>query len=378
MFRPIPLLAAMLFLASPMFAAEPADLAAKLRDLPPAVLPAEKSKENASMLANHARARIRAANLRESKLWRQIENRADWERYRDPRLQALRRSLGQPLPHEADLKVRITNTLMGDGYRIENLVFESRPGLMVAANLYSPKVLPKRMPGIIICPSHHNPKTQGELQDMGMSWARLGCLVLVPDNLGHGERRQHPFTDASQYSEKFRVGRQDYYFRYNTSLQLYAVGESLAGWMVGDLIRCVDVLLARPGIDKERILLLGSVAGGGDPAAVAGAIDPRIAGGRAVQLRRPATGDDPSATRERRRCLQLRRRRQLGIDPKSAPFRPRRLPALGHRRRSGAPASHVRSRICLGQGTRSGLGAFAEDLWLLPGAGPSGLVSRPG
>lgn len=165
---------------------------------------------------------------------------------------------------------------MGDGYRIENLVFESRPGLLVTANLYAPKEPTKRMPGIVICPSHHNPKTQGELQDMGMSWARLGCLVLVPDNLGHGERRQHPFTDASQYPEKFRVGRQDYYFRYNTSLQLYAVGESLAGWMVHDLMRCVDVVLTKPGIDKERILLFGAVAGGGDPAAVTCALDSRI------------------------------------------------------------------------------------------------------
>jgi cephalosporin-C deacetylase-like acetyl esterase len=109
-----------------------------------------------------------------------------------------------------------------------------------------------------------------------MSWARLGCLVLVLDNLGHGERRQHPFVDEKSYPEKYRVGRQDYYFRYNTSLQLYAVGESLAGWIVWDLLRGVDLLLSRPGIDKERIILFGSVAGGGDPAAVAAALDPRI------------------------------------------------------------------------------------------------------
>ena len=38
------------------------------------------------------------------------------------------------------------------------------------------------------------------------------------------------------------------------------------GWMVGDLMRCVDVLLYWPGIDKERIIMLGAVAGGADPA----------------------------------------------------------------------------------------------------------------
>ena len=38
----------------------------------------------------------------------------------------------------------------------------------------------------------------------------------------------------------------------------------------------MDLLLARPGIDKKRIILLGAVAGGGDPAAVTAALDSRI------------------------------------------------------------------------------------------------------
>ncbi len=235
-----------------------------------------KAKQLAEMLSADARKRIRAVNERESKRWREIKTKAGWQAYRDVRLHALRESLG-PFPEPPkDLKVKVTRTLDGDGYRIENIVFESRPGLLVTANLYAPGNPPGPMPGILICPSHHNPRTQDELQDMGMSWARLGCVVLVPDNLGHGERRQHPFADAGRYPEKFRVGRQDYYFRYNTSLQLYAIGDSLMGWMAWDLMRCVDLLLARPGIDKERILLLGSVAGGGDPAAVVAALDPRI------------------------------------------------------------------------------------------------------
>ena len=70
--------------------------------------------------------------------------------------------------------------------------------------------------------------------------------------------------------------RQDYYFRYNEAIQLQLVGESLIGWMAWDLMRGVDLLLARPGIDKKRIILLGSVAAGGDSAAVAAALDPRI------------------------------------------------------------------------------------------------------
>ncbi len=107
--------------------------------------------------------------------------------------------------------------------------------------------------------------------------ARQGWLVLVMDLLGHGERRQHPFLSSDQYPKPFGVGRQDYYFRYNLGLQLQLVGESLIGWMAWDLMRGVDLLCSREDVDEDRIVLIGSVAGGGDPAAVAAALDPRIA-----------------------------------------------------------------------------------------------------
>jgi dienelactone hydrolase len=256
------------------------DLAAKLRDLPPVVVPAdsETGKRLPRMLEADADRRIREANERETAAWRAIRTREDWEKYRDAKIAALRDSLGPGWRGSCDLDVRVTRTLEGEGHAVENLVFDSRPGVWVTANLYRPAAAPASpMPGILICHSHHNPKTEGELQDMGVLWARAGCTVLVMDQLGHGERRWHPFKDAASFPEAYRVSRQDYWFRWNTSLQLYLAGESLAGWMAGDLSRGVDVLLAR-GADRDRILLLGAVAGGGDPAAVAAALDRRIAG----------------------------------------------------------------------------------------------------
>ena len=109
-----------------------------------------------------------------------------------------------------------------------------------------------------------------------MTWARQGYLVLVMDQLGHGERRRHPFRSATDYAGTFEVNRQDYYFRYNLGIQLQLIGDSLMGWMVWDLRRGVDLLLSRPGIDPENIILMGSVARGGDPAGVAAAMDTRI------------------------------------------------------------------------------------------------------
>lgn len=264
-------------------------LADVLYDLDPTVIPTTvdaalqpELAEPKRMLSRSIQDRRRERNEQDVAEWRAISSREDWTRFRDTRIARLRESLGTfPSPSE-DLKVRVTKTLNGDGFQVECLVFQSRPGLLVTANLYRPAesrrtISGPQMPGILICPSHHNPKTQSELQDMGMTWARQGCVVLVMDNLGHGERRQHPFRSASDFPDSFQSGRQDYYFRYNIGIQLHLIGDSLIGWMVWDLMRGVDLLLEQPGIDSKRIILLGSVAGGGDPVAVTAAIDSRVA-----------------------------------------------------------------------------------------------------
>jgi cephalosporin-C deacetylase-like acetyl esterase len=253
------------------------DLPTVLKELGPIIDPqSDQGKTLPTLVARDIKARRDAVNKEDSKQWHELKTRDDWEKFKQPRLEALKRSLGKWPEPPRDLKVRVTKTLDGEGFKIDNLVFESRPGLLVTANLYRPVTPTDKMPGILIFHSHHNPKTEGELQDMGMTWARQGCVVLVMDQLGHGERRQHPFSDAKAFPEAFKVGRQDYYFRYNVAAQLHLVGESQIGWMVWDMMRGVDLLYQIKGIDKERIILLGSVAGGGDPAAVTAALDQRI------------------------------------------------------------------------------------------------------
>ncbi len=233
----------------------------------------DEQKAMQAMLGEYIRKRRKEANERESAEWAKVKSKEDWERFRDERLHRLRKTLA--LGPSANLFEHVTGTFRGEGYEIENLVFANR-GLFVTANLYRPAEPRDSMPGILLCHSHHAPKTQGELQDMGIAWAKQGCLVLVMDQLGHGERRQHAFKTAADYPGEFRPSRQDYYFRYNTGMQLHVLGESLVGWMASDLSRGVDLLLARKGVDPQRIILLGAVAGGGDPAAVTAALDERI------------------------------------------------------------------------------------------------------
>jgi cephalosporin-C deacetylase-like acetyl esterase len=262
-----------------LHAQEPA-LADRLKDLDDKTLSAARFTDRAlpGLLGEDARARRDAVNRRETEAWLKVKALDDWKAFRDPKINALRDSLHLPklLPQPAK-NARVCETIEGEGYRIENIIFPSHDHVQVTANLYLPAKTPKSMPGILIVHSHHNPKTQSELQDMGIMWAKLGCAVLVIDQLGHGERRFHPFIDEKSYPEKFRPSRQDYYFRYNLSLQLYAAGQSLMGWMVADQMQGVTLLLER-GADSKKIIILGSVAGGGDVAAVTAALDERISG----------------------------------------------------------------------------------------------------
>ncbi len=241
------------------------NLGEQIRSLSSSVLSSEESKRLKAMLRDHVRARCKTVNRRDREAWAKVKSRDDWEAFCAPRIQALRHSLGIFPAVPGDLKAHVTRTIQGEGHCIENLFYESRDGVFVPANLYLPSPPREKMPVIIIVHSHHNPKTQGELQDMGMTWARHGCAVLVMDQLSYGERRQHQ-----------PGSRQDYRFRYINGIQLHLIGDSLMGWMVWDIMRGIDILLDRGDVDSQKVILMGAVAGGGDPAAVTAAIDPRI------------------------------------------------------------------------------------------------------
>ena len=254
-----------------------AELAQYLRELKPDVLAEEEKQQAIGMIRRDLERRRSQANAENRAEWNAIESREDWEAYRDLRLQRLKQSLGTFPQQPGRLASHVTGIIEGDGFRIKNVIYESRPGNWVPGNLYLPAHPTDSMPGLLIVHSHHRDKTHGELQDMGMTWARAGCAVLVIDQVGYGERRSHSFHSQDDYAGEFKSWRQDYYFRYDSGIQLRLAGDSLMGWFVWDLMRGVDLLLSQEGVDPNRIIMLGSVAGGGDPCAVAAVLDNRIA-----------------------------------------------------------------------------------------------------
>ncbi len=219
------------------------------------------------MLENYLDQRIKSLAIQEHREWDSVKTLEDWERYRDKRIEILRSSLGVFPDSCPPLDYQVSGTYEGEGYQVKNIVYQSRPGFFVAANLYLPEEPPDNMPGIIIIPSHHYPKTQGEMKDCGMIWARTGCAVLILDRLGCGER-----------IETLPWSRQPYQSDYLFEMQLNLIGHTRLGWVAWDIIRSVDLLREMDNIDRERIVLIGSVTwGGGRPAAIAGLFDKRIA-----------------------------------------------------------------------------------------------------
>ena len=142
------------------------------------------------------------------------------------------------------------------------------------------------------------------------------------------------------------------------------------GWMVWDLMRGVDLLLARPGIDKDRIILLGAVAGGGDPAAVTAALDPRVTAVVPFNFGGPqpeyAVPDDPDAG------FQLVRRPGAGNRRAACGWGRGTASPLGDRRLRGPAPADLRPRVRLGPGARPGLAAAPEDLRLVRRRRPPG------
>jgi hypothetical protein len=80
-----------------------------------------------------------------------ITSKAEWEKKRPELRKQFLAMMGlDPLPERTRLNAKITGTVEGDGFVVEKLVFESRPGLFVTANVYSPKAKgDKKHPAIL-------------------------------------------------------------------------------------------------------------------------------------------------------------------------------------------------------------------------------------
>lgn len=208
------------------------------------------------MVQEHFVARVREVERAADKRRESLRSKADAEAYvRDVR-EKIQQCFG-PWPEKTPLNARVTGVVERDAYTIEKVVFESRPGFPVTANLYLPKERKAPAPGVVgSCGHSANGKAAEAYQSFAQGLARLGYVCLIFDPIGQGERLQYVTGDLKP---RHGVGVSEHLYGGN---QQFLVGEFLGAWRAWDGIRALDYLLTRPEVDPKHIGITGNSGGG--------------------------------------------------------------------------------------------------------------------
>ncbi len=201
-------------------------------------------------------ARVRAVNADRAKRLSSIRTRKEAFAYRDEVREAIDNAY-RPWPSKTPLNARVVGTIERRHYRIEKIIFESRPGCLVTAHLYVPDKLDGPAPGIIgSCGHAADGKNASLYQAFCQRLARNGFVVLIYDPFNQGERDQY-------YALHSRESVRSSTHAHNMmGKQLELVGEWFGAWRAWDGIRALDYLLTRPEVDPRCIGLTGNSGGG--------------------------------------------------------------------------------------------------------------------
>lgn len=182
-----------------------------------------------------------------------IESEGNWPDQQANLRRQLFEMLGlQPLPARSDLKAKITGSTERDGIIVENIVFQSRPGLYVTANFYRPVEQDGPLPTILYVCGHGKVKiddvsygNKTHYQHHGAWFAQNGYTCLTIDTLQLGE------IEGTHHGTH-REGR----WWWNSR------GYTPAGVEAWNSIRALDYLETRPEVDKEKFGVTGRSGGG--------------------------------------------------------------------------------------------------------------------
>jgi cephalosporin-C deacetylase-like acetyl esterase len=181
-----------------------------------------------------------------------------------------REALGELPSEKTPLNARSVGRDRRDGYSVERVVYESRPGHHVTALFYLPEGTPP-FPGVLVpCGHSANGKAAEAYQQVCILMARNGLAVLCYDPIGQGERVQL----LDEGGKPTVGGGTTEHTLLGTAALL--VGRSAAGYRFWDGVRSLDYLAGRPEVDPKRLGCTGN-SGGGTMTAYLMALDDRVA-----------------------------------------------------------------------------------------------------
>ena len=203
------------------------------------------------------------------KKWEAIQTERDLLNLQQELRAHLLKMLGGLPADKTPLNPHITGRIPMQGFHIEQLIFESLPGVYVTALVYVPEDGAAKHPAVLV-PSGHSANGKVHYQGLCQHLVQRGYVVISWDPIGQGERSQ--FWDAKKHQSRYNLICAEHAVLGNLA---YLAGTNLARWEIWDGIRALDYLLTRPDVDPERINITGT-SGGGFQAAHIAALDQRI------------------------------------------------------------------------------------------------------
>lgn len=190
-----------------------------------------------------------------------INNLDDWKSAKESRREELLEMLGLvnvPINEDrSPLNMVKTGSLKKKGYRIDNIYFESLPGLFVTGNLYIPEGITRPVPAILyLC--GHAPDQKAYYQGRAQKFAQLGFVCLIIDTIQFGEVR----------GEHWGANTRGWF-------HWYSRGYNPGGVDLWNGIRALDLLSQLAEVDKDKLGVTGP-SGGGSQSWYLAAIDSRV------------------------------------------------------------------------------------------------------
>ena len=199
-----------------------------------------------------------------------LKSAEDWRRRQAEVKAALARVLG-PFPERTPLNARVTRTIDKPDFRVEHIVFESRPNFYVTASLFLPRKLSGKAPAVLNVIGHTDIAFRSPFyQRLILNLVRKNFIVFAMDPIGQGERLQYFDPQLGRSLIGAATSEHSYLGK-----QCFLTGDSAANYFTWDGIRAIDYLQSRPEVDPERIGVTG-ISGGGTQTSYISAVDERV------------------------------------------------------------------------------------------------------